>query len=317
MSVETDLLIDRRRLKRRLSFWRAAAVLFLVIALLVAAGGRVPGTTGGSRIARLNVTGIISEQRKLTDAIRAAADDGAVKALIVSIDSPGGSVAGGQSLYDAIAAVAAKKPVVAVMEGTAASAGYMVAMPAARIFAREGTLTGSIGVLLQTGEFSGLLGKVGIGTDVIVSGPLKDQPGLTHPLSGPGREVLQGLVNDMYEQFVDVVARGRHMDADAVRKLADGRPYTGRQALKLNLIDQIGGETDAVAWLEHDRKVPAHLQVRDLSTEPSLTARALGESLSGLLGDGVKTLLSQGLKVDQPMAIWQPSWARSDAVVAR
>ena len=147
------------------------------------------------------------------------ADNANVKALIVAIDSPGGSVAGGEGLHDAIARVAAKKPVVAVMGGVAASAGYMIAVPAARIFAREATLTGSIGVLLETGEVSGLLKSIGVNAEAITSGPLKDQPSFTRPLSPQGRDVLQGLVMDMYDQFVGMVVSGRHMDDARVREL--------------------------------------------------------------------------------------------------
>jgi protease-4 len=111
-----------------------------------------------------------------------------------------------------------------------------------RIFAREGTLTGSIGVLLETGEVSGLLKTLGIDAEAITSGPLKDQPSLIRPLTPEGRDVLHGLVMDMYDQFVGMVAAGRHMDAARVRELADGRAYTGRQALQLGLVDAIGGE---------------------------------------------------------------------------
>src|ERR1700722_17991089 len=170
MSLETDLLLDRRRLKRRLLFWRSFAVLAVVAAVLVAMRGEgVP--FGRAHIARLAVSGIITDDRKLVEAVSKLADNDSVKALIVTIDSPGGSVAGGEALHDAIGLVAQKKPVVAVMGGTAASAGYMVAVPAARIFAREGTLTGSIGVLLETGEVSGLLKTLGIDAEAITSGP--------------------------------------------------------------------------------------------------------------------------------------------------
>ncbi len=168
---------------------------------------------GGAHLARLTVSGVISDDRKLDEAVTKLADNDSVKALIVAIDSPGGSVAGGEGLHDAIARVAAKKPVVAVMGGTAASAGYMIAVPAARIFAREATLTGSIGVLLETGEVSGLLKSIGVNAEAITSGPLKDQPSLIRPLTQQGRDVLQGLVMDMYDQFVGMVASGRHMDA--------------------------------------------------------------------------------------------------------
>ncbi len=231
MSLETDLLLDRRRLKRRLFFWRSFAVLAVLAAVLVALRGEHVGFDR-SHMARLTVSGIISDDRKLDEAVTKLADNANVKALIVAIDSPGGSVAGGEGLHDAIAHVAEKKPVVAVMGGTAASAGYMIAVPAARIFAREATLTGSIGVLLETGEVSGLLKSIGVNAEAITSGPLKDQPSFTKPLSPQGKDVLQGLVMDMYDQFVGMVANGRHMDAAQVRELADGRAYTGRQALE-------------------------------------------------------------------------------------
>ena len=304
MSLETDLLLDRRRLKRRLFAWRVAALLAAVVAVLVAIGGNgLP--VRGSHVARLSVTGIITENRKLTEAVAALADDSNVPALIVFINSPGGSVAGGESLHDAIALVAAKKPVVAVMGGTAASAGYMIAMPAARVFARDATLTGSIGVLLETGEVSGLLGKIGVTAEAITSGPLKDQPSFIRPLSPEGRDVLHGLVMDMYDQFVGMVAAGRHMSVDKVRQLADGRAYTGRQALGLGLVDQIGGEPEARRWLEDQRHVSADLPVEDVSVS-GFAERAFGATLGGLLGMVDKTLMLQGVRVDGAWALWQP-----------
>src|SRR5579875_2794991 len=161
MSLETDLLIDRRRLKRRLFAWRVVAVIAVVLAILAGIGksGLVPV---GRHVARVSVAGVITEDRKRTEAVEALARDDRVAAVLVVIDSPGGSVAGGESLHDALARVAKVKPVVAVMEGVAASGGYMTAVAANRIYAREATLTGSIGVLMETGEVSGLLGKLGI-----------------------------------------------------------------------------------------------------------------------------------------------------------
>ncbi len=304
MSLETDLLLDRRRLKRRLFAWRAVALLAVLAAVLVAVGG--PLSVRGAHIARLSVGGIITEDRKLTEAVDALADDAAVPALIVFINSPGGSVAGGESLHGAIARVAARKPVVAVMGGTAASAGYMVAVPASRIFARESTLTGSIGVLLETGEVSGLLGKLGVTAEAITSGPLKDQPSFTRPLTPQGRDVLHGLVMDMYDQFVGMVADGRHMPADRVRALADGRAYTGRQALALGLIDQIGGEADARAWLAAKRRVSAKLPVQDVGTG-GLAARTWRATWGPLFDLISKMLSPQGLRIDGAWALWQPA----------
>jgi protease-4 len=190
------------------------------------------------------------------------------------------------------------------MGGTAASAAYMIAVPAARIFAREGTLTGSIGVLLETGEVSGLLKSIGVNAEAITSGPLKDQPSLIRPLTQQGKDVLQGLVMDMYDQFVGMVASGRHMDAGRVRELADGRAYTGRQALKLGLVDAIGGEHDARLWLAQQRDVSADLPVEDVSTR-SLTDRALSSSLGWMVNELWKSLLSQGVILDGSRLLWQ------------
>jgi protease IV len=310
MSLETDLLVDRRRLKRRLFFWRALTVLAVLGCVLLAANLSTGVGGGRQHVSRLSVTGIITEQRRLTEAVAALAGDDSVKALIVSIDSPGGAVAGGEALHDAIARVAAKKPVVAVMGGTAASAGYMIAVPAGRIFAREATLTGSIGVLLETGEISGLLRMLGITDETIKSGPLKNEPSFTKPMSEQGREVLQALVMDLYDQFVGMVADGRHMDVARVRELADGRAYTGRQALKLGLIDEIGGEPEARAWLAQEKGVPASLPVRNVRVG-GLRDRLLGGSGEGILNTLLKVVLSQGVRLDGAWAIWQPSLTRN------
>jgi len=306
MSLEIDLLLDRRRLKRRLVFWRVFAVLALLAAVLAGLRGAGLAPGGGLHIARVTVNGLITEDRKLTEAIDAMADDNRVKAVILSIDSPGGSVAGGESLHDAITRVAAKKPVVAVMGGLAASAGYMIAAPATRILAREATLTGSIGVLLETGELSGLLGKLGVSAETVRSGPLKDEPSLIRPLSTEGKAVLQGLVDDMYDQFVTMVASGRHMNPARVHELADGRAYTGRQALGLGLIDAIGGETEAKAWLAAEKGVSAGLPVEDVSTS-GLTSRALGGELGWIVQEVWKSLISQSVSLDGAQAVWQRS----------
>jgi protease-4 len=305
MSLETDLLLDRRRLKRRLVFWRVFSVAAVVVAVLV--GLRGAGLApSGAHITRVTVKGLITEDRKVTEAIDALADNNQVKALIVSIDSPGGSVSGGESLHDAIGRVAAKKPVVVTMGGLAASAGYMVALPAQRIFAREATLTGSIGVLLETGEVSGLLGKIGISALVVRSGPLKDEPSLVRPTSPEGKEVLQGLVNDMYDQFLEMVVAGRHLDIEKVRSMADGRAYTGRQALRLGLVDAIGGEREAKDWLTSAKGVPAGLPVEDIS-DSGFASRALSSHLAPMLQDVWKMLISQSVSLDGAWAVWHRS----------
>ena len=304
MTLETDLLLDRRRLKRRLFLWRMVALVAVVGALMLAVGRDGETLLAREHVARLTVSGTITEDRKLVEAVEAVAKDTTARALVLMIDSPGGTVTGGEALYGALARVAARKPVVAVMGATAASAGYMIAMPAERIFAREATLTGSIGVKLMLPEFSGLLKLLGVGDNSLASGPLKDEPSLARKLEGPARLVMQGIVDDMHDQFVAMVATGRKLEPARVRELADGRAYTGRQALKLGLVDAIGGEREARAWLAEAHKVPVALPARDVGKR-GLAERALGESAMGMLGALMKTVLSQQL--DGVWAIWQPA----------
>ncbi len=316
MSLESDLVVDRLRLKRRLALWRTLAVVGFVLALLAAGGARFH-MAPGPHLARLKVDGIITDDPERLALIDQARKDPRVLGMILSIDSPGGSVAGGESLHDAIDRFAARKPVVAVMGGVAASAGYMIAVPAARIFASNATLTGSIGVLLQSPDVSGLLGKVGVSVDELVSGPLKGQPSVVKPLSPDGRAMLQGVVMDLYEQFVDMVASGRHMNAARVRGLADGRPYTGRQAIGLGFVDQIGTEQDARQWLAQARHISVDTVARELKPAEKgpwwrrqvgavledLTTTALNRLIAG---SSMKTLIPQGLVLDGPLALWQP-----------
>jgi protease-4 len=308
VTLETDLLLDRRRLKRRLFLWRVVALLAVVGALLLAVERDGELSLARDHVARLTLRGTLTEDRRLLDALAAVAREPTAKALVVVIDSPGGTMSGGESLHQAIARVARDRPVVAVMGATAASAGYMVALPAERIFAREATLTGSIGVKLMLPEFSGLLEKLGVGDNSIASGPLKDEPSLARKLSPAGREVMQGIVADMHAQFAAMVAAGRRMEPARVAELADGRAYTGRQALALGLIDAIGGEREAREWLAEAKKVPATLPAREVGRR-GWADRALGEDraegvLPALLGVLVKTVLSQ--RLDGGWAIWQP-----------
>jgi len=305
MPLDADLLLDRRKLKRRLSLWRGAAVL-AVLGLVAAVafaprdGGLLPGAR--EHVARLNVSGFIGDDRKLQEALDRVGRDRNARAVIVAIDSPGGSVAGGEALHAALRQLAERKPVVATMAGTAASAGYMVALPAARVFAREATVTGSIGVLLQSVDASQLLERLGVRGQSLVSGRFKDELSPFRPLSEEGRAELMRVVRDLHEQFVAKVAAGREMPPERVRELADGRVFTGREALGLGLVDAIGGEPEARAWLAEARSVPANLPVRDIET------RGFAErNLRAAVGAVTDALVTEWLLVDRVRALWQPA----------
>jgi protease-4 len=185
MALETDLLIDRRRLKRRLIFWRVVAVLAVVLAVLVAGPRNMKFSGLRQHIARTRIDGVIGDGRATIEALTKLRKDTSVAAVLLHLDTPGGAVAGGEGIHDAVEKLAAAKPVVAVMDGTAASAGYMIAVAAPHIVARDSTLTGSIGVILETTNAGDLLSKIGVQVTPLVSGPLKGQPSLTQP-HGPG-----------------------------------------------------------------------------------------------------------------------------------
>jgi protease-4 len=302
MTLEADLLIDRRRLKRRLALWRALAVLLVVAGVAFAASRAADlALPGAAHVSRLTVEGVIGDDRKVVEALDRIRKDASNRGVIVAIDSPGGSVGGGEALHAALNRVRqGGKPVVAVLRGTAASAGYMAAVASDRIFAREGTVTASIGVLLQSFDASELLARVGVRPEVLASGPLKAQPNPFQPLSPEAREALMRVIADLHDQFVAKVVAGRGLDEAAVRAVADGRVLTGRQALERRLVDAIGGEPEARAWLAAEKGVPESLPVRDVKTR-STAERLVGSAVEG----AAKTLLSEWLGVDWRTLLWQ------------
>jgi protease-4 len=293
--------VDRRRLKRRLSFWRAAAVI-AVAALVVVAVSRQRGPFASlverPHVERLSIVGVISEDPARSAALKAVLKNDRVKALIVDINSPGGTVVGSEALFRELRAIAAKKPVVATMGTLAASGGYMTALGADRIFAREGTITGSIGVIMQSADVTGLLKKLGIEPEAIKSAPLKAVPSPLEPLTPEGREATKAVVMDMYDMFVGMVAERRHLPPAEAKRLADGRIYTGRQAVAAKLVDEIGGEDEARAWLESARNVPASLPVHNVHIEKD------NSGMFGLAGEWIgKALFSERLTLDGLMAV--------------
>lgn len=302
MALDADDLVDRRRLKRSLTFWRLLAVVAVVSFVVYAIGRTAEGYFGGGAyIARLSIDGLITDNRARLDAVDRVASDPRARALIVEIDSPGGTVVGGETLFDRLRKVAARKPVVAVMGSTAASGGYMVALGADRIFAHEATITGSIGVIFQTAEFSGLLAKIGVTPEEIKSSPLKAEPSPFKPISPAARQMTQEVVDNIYAMFVRMTAERRNLPPDKAKALADGRIYTGRQAVANGLIDAIGGEAQALRWLHTARGVPAGLPVREVT---------YGDGLAGLarrLGSlAQKTVFSERLTLDGLVAVWHP-----------
>ncbi|MSP43870.1 MAG: signal peptide peptidase SppA, partial [Alphaproteobacteria bacterium] len=265
MSFEPDAILDRRRLRRNLSLWRIAAITGLAAALAILAADYAGVPFGRDHISTLEVTGIIVGDEERDQAILDLAKDSHSKALIVTIDSPGGTTSGSESLYLALREVARKKPVVAVMGTVAASGGYITAIGADHIIARGNTITGSIGVLMQNTEVSKLLEKIGVGIELITSGPLKGKPSPFEPLDARGRAAIQTLIDDSYQWFVGLVAERRNLTLERARELADGRVFSGRLALEARLIDEIGGMPEARQWLDKRKAVPEKLPLEPVA----------------------------------------------------
>jgi len=297
------------RLSRSRRRWRLFAFLALAIAVLAVAGrfalDRDPFATGADEIARVDISGTIATDRDRVAMLKTLADDDHVKAVLLTINSPGGTTAGGEELYESLAALRAKKPVVAVVAEMAASAAYMTAIASDRIFARRLSIVGSIGVLFQTYNAGKLMDTIGISTDKIASGPLKAEPSLDKPMSPEVRASLTGLVTDSFNWFVDIVAERRHLARPDALALADGRILTGRQALDAKLIDAIGGEAEALAWLQSDRKLAAGLPVRTRWPLPDRGFGGIGKWL-GAEARAALGLPGQGpVALDGLVSLWQ------------
>ncbi len=306
MQPHSDLLSDRKRLKRHVSNWRAFAliVVFGVAAYYFSHLG-AHGKHGLSidYIAQIRIEDVMMDDPKRDQMMEDIRDDEHAKALIVQFNSPGGTTVGGEDIYLQLKDIAKKKPVVGVMRTLCASACFMASLGTDHVVAREGTLTGSIGVLLQSAEISRLLDKIGITPVTIKSGPMKDVPDLAEPMTPDQRKIVSEVVMDAYDHFVRLIVDRRKMSDAEVRQLADGRVYTGDQALKLNLIDGIGGTDEAKQWLKDTKKIDTKLEIREIEPETQ------DDSLLGQLGQttGIKIFSRNAVGLDGLVSIWHPS----------
>jgi protease-4 len=323
MSLDSDVIVDRRRIRRKLTFWRVASVIIAIAAIavigtLASPGGRSAFATTGS-IARVNIEGLIRSDQERVEALERLEKSKAA-AVIVHINSPGGTTAGSEQLYDSLVRLKAKKPLVVVVEGLAASGGYITAIAADHIVAQQSSLVGSIGVLFQFPNFTDLLKTVGVKVEEVKSSPLKAAPNGFEPTSPEARDALDALVKDSYAWFKGLVKDRRGMDDAQLAKVSDGRVFTGRQAVELKLIDQLGDEKAAIAWLETEKGVKKDLPVRDYKLAPrfgdltflrtaasvTLEALGLGTIAHQIEQAGVAQAVDR-LSLDGMLALWHPA----------
>lgn len=276
-------IADRRHLRRKLSFWRVVALIFLA-AIGFVSYWAIAGEQSGSaapHIARVRITGMITDNRELLERLDRIAENTQAKALIVSISSPGGTTYGGERLYQAIRKVAEKKPVVSDIRTLAASAGYMIATAGDTIVAGESSITGSIGVIFQYPQVDEVMKKIGISLEEIKSAPLKAEPSPFHPASEEAKTMIRNMIMDSYGWFVDLVAERRNLPRDEVLKLADGTIFTGRQALNVKLIDKLGGDDDILDYLD-TRDVSRDLPIVEWKNSESSSSFWFAHALTGL-----------------------------------
>ncbi|MFV1985786.1 MAG: signal peptide peptidase SppA [Gemmatimonadota bacterium] len=268
----------------------AVFVLFglgLVLSLRVLSGGSV--LPAGARVAVIPLRGPIVGEEEFLRTLEAYERDGSIRGFVIEIESPGGTVGASQSIYEGIRALrdGGDRPVVAWMGDVATSGGYYAAMGADSVIALPGTITGSIGVVMEFPVAEELYRKVGVDWEIVKSGEHKDMGSATRALSDADREILQGLVDDVHAQFIETVAANRDLDVEQIAALADGRIFSGRQAMELGLVDGLGTFREAVAIAGR----MAGLGDRPAIDRPRERARGLWDVLLGLTGVEARGLL--------------------------
>lgn len=321
MALRADDMIDRRRLRRKLTFWR-------VLTLGIAAAGVVAATAwmlgediagiSADHIAKVRIEGTITEDEELLERLEKIRKSSSVKGVILSIDSPGGTTAGGEAIFDQVRRLAAEKPVVAQVGTLAASAGYMIASASDHIVARKSSIVGSIGVLVQFPDLTGLMDKIGIKLEEVKSSPLKAEPSPFNVTTDEERAMIRAMILDSYDWFVGLVEDRRPLTRAEVIALADGSVFTGRQALDKKLVDALGGETEAVDWLA-TKGVDGKLKVVEWKEEDKrsgwLFSRSLTTAAARLLGlpehsAGVLDAIgADRLFLDGLLSVWHPEKA--------
>ena len=320
MSAELESVLDRRRLRRSLSVWRGAAIagLALGVGALAVGSEKLASFVGERQIARVTIEGTILDDRAELKLLKKIGESKYVQGVLLFVNSPGGTTAGGESLYEALRELAEKKPIVAQFGTVAASAAYIAGLGTDHIVSRGNTITGSVGVLAQWPEVSELLGKLGVKMNEVKSGVLKASPSPFKPMDEGSRQVMQASIDDGFRWFLGLVETRRGIRASDVPGLVDGRIYSGREALTHKLVDEIGGENEAVKWLEDKRGLTKDLKVVDWKPEREgawgLTS-AIAGLFRGMLGLGPEILSDwvnqtpalATLGLDGLVSVWHPA----------
>ncbi len=304
MNITPDYLIERKRTKNQLAKWKIF-VLLLIFVIFFVGRSELPSVKGISKstfpvsdhIASIRIDDVIMDDLDRVRRLEKIEDNDNIKALIVNINSPGGSVVGSEMLYNSLRRISTSKPVVVIMGSVAASGGYLAALGGDYIIAHNGTLTGSIGVIMQSAEITELAEMIGVKFHNFKSNELKAAPNPMEKLTPEVKEATMESIHEVYDFFTEIVAERRKLDLEYVRKIADGRVYSGRRAHELKLIDAIGNEDTALKWLREKRDISADLEVVDTKINPKerlidIIMEDLQTSISSLFSSSFKGLKS-------------------------
>lgn len=304
MALPPDVLAERARLKKESRRWRVLAFAALFGGLLLFGLVESQDLTRPSNgyIARIKIEGFIGDDIKRDKMLEELTENDNVKAVLIRMDSPGGTALGGEELHRQLLDLSSKKPVITLMRTACTSACYMAAIGTNRLYALDSSITGSIGVLLEMAEVTELAKKLGIEPISVRSGELKATPSPFQKFKPEDREYIQSVVNNSFSMFMDMVTSRRKLTAATTTLISDGRIFTGRQAIEINLIDAIGGEKEAVQWLEKDRKLAKDMPIRDVEPkkEPKEWLANLEQSAKGLIFGSFTQ------RLDGLVSIWQP-----------
>jgi len=323
MSLDADLIVDRRRMRRKLTFWRVATFVLIVLGIAGAAVFSANRNNYGfgvrPYIARLTISGLIRGDQNRTEQLDRLARSTVARAVILHVDSPGGTTAGSEQLFNALGRLREKKPLVVVVDSLAASGGYITALAGDHIVAQQTSLVGSIGVLFQYPNVADLLSKLGVKMESVKSTPLKAAPDGFEPTSPEARAALDSIIQDSYSWFKSIVRDRRHLDDSQLQTAADGRVFTGHQAIDLKLIDELGDERTALAWLGKEKKVDTNLPVRDYNLHSRFSDLTFlhAAALAVLNAMGLNNLAERlegsaagaigGFNLDGLLALWHPA----------
>ena len=317
--LETETVLDRRRLRRSLTLWRGAGIVGLALALgtMAFGGDKFAKLTGQKQIARFALEGTITENRDQLKMLKEIAESDQVSGVIMFVNSPGGTTTGGEALYEGLRDLAKKKPVVAQFGTVAASAAYIAGLATDHIVARGNSITGSVGVLMQWPDLSQALDKVGVKVNEVKSGVLKATPSVFEPVDAGGRKVVEDMIADGFKWFLGLVETRRGIKPSDVPGLVEGRIFSGREALEKKLIDEIGGEEEAVKWLKDVKKVDKDAKVVDWKPDSSssrgyfsMASQVAGRLFGAQAGEWVDLLMRNQVfptgALDGLQSVWHP-----------